>query len=147
LELTVNNKWDKRFLQMAQLVGSWSKDPSSKIGCVIAEGKIAISSGFNGYASGIIDNPDDPRELKYQKIIHAEINAILYARRNLTGCTLYVTPIPPCDRCAPVIIQAGIKRVVVGIEPEKDISRWEQYVELAQDMFIEANVTVERFYI
>lgn len=141
----MNKKWDHRFLAMATLVSSWSKDPSTGIGCVVARGKVGISTGFNGYASKMIDNVNDPRELKYQKIIHAEVNAILYARQDLTGCTLYVTPIPPCDRCAPIIIQSGITRVVVGIHPDKDIDRWNQYVDLAQDMFLEAGITVERF--
>lgn len=137
-------KWDIRFLQMAKLIGSWSKDPSTKCGAVIVNEKVMISSGFNGYPSRVLDCEHDSRELKLSRTIHAEVNAILYAKRDLINCTLYVTPIPPCDRCATIIAQAGIKRVVIGIEPELDIARWQQFIDLAQDMFVEANIQVDR---
>lgn len=141
------NKWDKRFLEMANLISLWSKDPSTGTGCVITKENKIISLGFNGYPKGIKDNSKDPRNLKLSKTIHAEANAILFASKNLENCTLYVTPIPPCDRCGSLIVQSGIKRVVIGLQQNLDITRWNQSTEIAQDMFIEAGVEVNRIYL
>ena len=101
--------WDARFLQMAALVATWSKDPSTKVGAVITRGKFVISLGFNGHPSGIDDSAArlHDREQKYRTIIHAEMNAILSARQPLDGCTLYVVPFMPCSNCGAVIVQAG----------------------------------------
>lgn len=107
-------KWDKRFLEMAKLVSEWSKDPSTKVGAVIADTKNRIVSvGFNGYPSGISDEGLDNREDKYLKIVHAEINAILFANRYLINNRLYVYPLLPCARCMAVIIQTGISKIFV----------------------------------
>ena len=140
------NKWDKRFLELSRLVGNWSKDPSTKIGCVIAKGKFIKSIGFNGYPSGIKDNPKDSRDLKLSKTIHAEVNAIINARGDVKNCTLYTTPFPPCDKCGALIVQSGISRIVVGLQHNLDFARWQQYIDIAQDMFIDAGIIVDRMY-
>ncbi len=132
-------KWDRRFLDMAQLVGSWSKDPSTKCGCVIARDNKVVSIGFNGYPHGIED-ANDPRETKYDKTIHSEINAILHAKQDISGCSLYVTPLPPCSRCASVIIQSGISRVFVKAIDGDALSRWYANNQLASAMFSEAGI-------
>ena len=50
-------KWDKRFLELAKLVGSWSKDPSTKVGAVIVDcNNRIISVGYNGFPKGVKDN-------------------------------------------------------------------------------------------
>lgn len=135
------NKWEKRFIQMAELVASWSKDPSTQCGCVISKGNRSISSGYNGYPIGVEDTIKDPREIKYEKTVHAEINAILFAKQDLTGCTLYVTPLPPCARCAAVIIQSGIKKVICTVKTKGDsVKKWEDSGYIAQQMFDEAGV-------
>ena len=140
------NKWDERFLEMAQLVSTWSKDPSTGIGCVIAKGNRLVSIGFNGYPGKIKDSLDDSRELKLSKTIHAEMNAIMFAPAGVKYCTLYVTPFPPCDKCGALIVQSGISRIVIGLQHNLDYARWEQFIEIAQDMFLEANILVERMY-
>jgi dCMP deaminase len=140
-------KWDLRFLAMAQLVGSWSKDPSTKCGCVIANGKVMISTGYNGYPVGVEDNlisVSDLREDKLIKTLHAEENAILYARQNLSECTLYVTPFQPCAHCSAVIIQSGIKEVVVGMVDGLDFARWEHSFKTGERMFNETGVYLRR---
>ena len=82
--------WDHRFLVMAQLVAGWSKDPSSKVGSVITDGKRIVSLGFNGFPAGTDDNPAiyDDRERKYRRVLHAEPNAMSFAKRDLNGCTI-----------------------------------------------------------
>ena len=49
-------KWDVRFLKLAHEVASWSKDPSTKVGCVLVKGKKVISVGYNGLPMGIEDS-------------------------------------------------------------------------------------------
>ncbi len=136
------NGWDRKFLEMAKLVSSWSKDPSTKVGCVIADSDHAqLSEGFNGFPRGIAD--DDrlkQREIKLKLIVHAEANAIAAAARNghrLMGATAYVT-FCPCPQCAALLIQAGIARVITvsGATPE----HWKVECELAQRMLREAGV-------
>ena len=99
-----------------------------------------VSTGFNGYPSGITDNESDSREVKLAKTIHAELNAILYSKQDLTGCTLYVTPIPPCSACAAVIAQSGISKVIVGRKVDLDISRWDDSINIALDIFKEKGI-------
>ena len=103
LEGTMNG-WDRKFIEMAVLVSSWSKDPSTKVGCVIADSDHAqLSEGFNGFPRGIADDERlNQREIKYRLIVHAEANAIAAAARNghgLKGATAYVT-FCPCPQCA-----------------------------------------------
>lgn len=133
-------KWDGRFLSLAQNVSTWSKDPSTKVGAVIVDNKRrVVSVGYNGFAANVNDNEEryNDRSVKYEMIIHGEINAILFANRDLSDCTLYTYPFMPCSRCAAIVIQSGIKRVVA---PYSDDSRWKTSFELSQKMFQEANV-------
>jgi len=138
-------KWDNRFIEMAFMVSTWSKDPSTKVGAVIVDNKNrVISLGFNGFPRGCSDSPEkySDREVKYRRVLHAEANALLFAKRDLTGCSIYVVPIPPCPQCAGMIIQSGIKRVVT-IHPTKEQNmRWEDKIEEALSMFIEAGVDI-----
>lgn len=136
-------KWEKRYLDLAKSVASWSRDPSRKIGAVIVgkKGQI-ISQGFNGFPRGIDDTPEryNDRETKYKYIVHAEANAIYNAIHNgasTNGATIYVTGLPVCHQCADAIIQTGIKRVVMDTLP---CSNWEESGNLAIQKFQEAGV-------
>jgi dCMP deaminase len=131
--------WDRRFLDMAALVSTWSKDPSTKVGAVITRGKFVVSLGFNGHPAGVEDSAArlENREAKYKTIIHAELNAILSARQPLESCTLYVVPFMPCSNCGAVIVQAGIKRVVTL---ENNNERWAESFEITRTIFAEAGV-------
>ena len=133
--------WDHRFLTMAQLVAGWSKDPSTKVGSVITDGKRIVSLGFNGFPAGTDDDPSiyDDRERKYRRVLHAEQNAMSFAKRDLTGCTIYITH-PPCARCAAQIVQEGIKRVVCPPPSTDFLTRWKDDMTEALAMFNESNV-------
>ena len=137
------SKWAKRFIQMAELVASWSKDPSTQVGAVITESNRIVSLGFNGYPHGILDSVEmDSRELKLLKTLHAEENAILYAKRDLAGCAIWVTHFP-CPNCAAKIIQTGIKQVNCPEQSEDFLSRWGEKIKLSETMFEQAGVSVE----
>lgn len=106
-------QWDERFINLAEHISAWSKDPSTKVGSVIVASDHRIRGlGFNGFPPGVADDGRlDVRELKYELIVHAEANALLHSG-DVRGCTLYNYPLPPCSRCATMIITAGIKKVV-----------------------------------
>ena len=120
-------KWDERFLELAELVSTWSRDPSTKCGAVIVRPDKTIASiGFNGFPMTMHDSKKaySNREEKYSRIVHAEVNALIFAKENAKGYTLYTYPCIPCDRCVVLMIQSGIKRIV-SIKPTKDMeSRW-----------------------
>ena len=139
--------WDERFLKLAKHISEWSKDPSTKVGCVVVGPDRELrSTGFNGLPRGIEDNEErlNNREIKYPLICHAEENAIMHAARigiSLKGCTAYVTW-PPCTRCARSLIQAGVSTIVYpeNIEiPE----RWMDDFNLSLNMLKEAKISLK----
>jgi dCMP deaminase len=140
-------KWERRFLRLAEHIADWSKDPSTRVGCVVVGPDREIrSTGFNGFPRGIADTAErlSNRDLKYPLICHAEENAIMHAARigiSLRGCSAYVTW-PPCTRCARSLVQAGISRVLypAGLAiPE----RWREDFELSNELLSEARVEVQ----
>lgn len=139
-------KWDRRFLELARHISAWSKDPSTKVGAVIVRPDRTIASvGYNGFPRGMDDDPEiyANRELKLKRVVHAEMNAILNAQEPLKGCTLYVwAPSygPTCERCAPHVIQTGITRVINQRALGEAIRPGALE---AEDMFREAGVEVE----
>ena len=144
----MSEKWDIRFLELAKHISGWSKDPSTKVGCVVVgEDREIRSTGFNGFPRGIRDDDErlTDRSQKYPLICHAEENAIMHAARigiSLKGATAFVTW-PPCSRCARSLIQAGIKEVIYrdGMEiPE----RWMDDFNTSTAMFKEAGVAVRK---
>lgn len=107
--------WDRRMLSLAELVASWSKDPRTKVGAVIADTNFKVCGiGYNGFPRGVIDGASRlaDHDAKHACTVHAEVNAIHNA--SLTeGCTIYTT-LAPCPQCMAQIIQAGIIRVIYG---------------------------------
>ena len=138
-----NPKWDPRFLQMAELVASWSKDPSTKTGAIIVRpDKTVLSVGFNGFPKKMQDDPKDyeNREIKYSKIVHCEMNALIHAKGSVEGCTLYTWPFASCDRCAVHMIQAGISRFVFPSLPKKLVKRWKESTDKTKQYIKDANL-------
>ena len=142
----MTSKWDLRFIGLAQHISTWSKDPSTKVGCVVVGADREIrSTGFNGFPRGINDDEErlTDREKKYPLICHAEENAIMHAARigvSLKDSTAYVTW-PPCSRCARSLIQAGIREIVYP-ETGKIPERWIEDFTISDSMLNEAGVAV-----
>jgi len=142
------NYWDRFFIGMAEYVATASKDPSTKCGAVIVRPDKSVASvGFNGFAKGCDDDPAlyANRELKYERVVHAEVNAILLAREPLAGYTIYTYPPgygPSCARCSSHIIQAGIIRVVHIQDKSEFALRWKPSAEIGLKMYEEAGVEV-----
>ena len=144
----MSEKWDKRFLDLAAHISTWSKDPSTKVGCVVVgEDREIRSTGFNGFPRGIKDDEErlSDREKKYPLICHAEENAIMHAARtgvSLKGNTAYVTW-PPCSRCTRSLIQAGVSEVVYPADIDIP-DRWQDDFATASAMMEEAGVKVRQ---
>lgn len=139
------DKWDPRYLEMAKLISTWSKDPSTQVGCIIVRPDRTIASvGYNGFARGVEDTEErlNDRPTKYAMVVHAEPNAIIAAREPLHGYTAYTYPFPPCAGCASLLVQAGITRVVAPEATADQIERWGDSFVLASTIFTEAGVSL-----
>ncbi len=111
--------WDEYFMGIALLSAHRSKDPNTRVGaCIINEHNNIIGIGYNGFPKGCHDDvlpwsrkAEHPNDTKYPYVVHAEANAILNSTKNLHGSKLYVA-LFPCNECAKLIIQSGIKEIV-----------------------------------
>jgi dCMP deaminase len=140
------NKWDRRYLATARQVSCWSKDPSTKVGAVIADKRgYVVALGFNGFPENVEDAEHRlaNREMKYEMVVHAEVNGVLIAGRAAAGGTIYVHGAPICPRCASVLIQAGIARAVAKAPRCGTGIKWDELGFISLDMFREAGVTFD----
>lgn len=146
------DKWDKRFMEIANTVASWSScfQENRQVGAVIAKNKRIMTTGYNGASSGIKSCKEKGECLRRKLNIksgtchelcyatHAEQNAIIQAARMgicIDGATLYCTH-QPCAICTKMIINSGITRVVYR----------EGYPDnFSLELFAEAGVTLEKF--
>ena len=110
--------WDEYFMGIAILSTYRSKDPNTQVGaCIVSKDNKILSIGYNGAPIGFDDDVmpwdriGDFKETKYAYVCHSELNAILNYKGNLEGTKLYVT-LFPCNECAKVIVQSGIKEIV-----------------------------------
>lgn len=138
--------WDARWLQVARLVATWSKDRSRQTGAVIVDrDQRVIALGWNGFPRGIDDEIDarHERPAKYKWTEHAERNAIYNAAASgapVRGCTM-VLAWYPCADCARAIIQSGITELVC-VEPEWDDHIWADDFAIVREMLAETDITV-----
>jgi dCMP deaminase len=110
--------WAEYFIAIAQVCALRSKDPNTQVGTVIVnKNKEIIATGYNGLPWGCNDDnypwENDNKnwlETKYPYVVHAEANAIIHARQNCAGFSLYTTLFPCCE-CTKLIIQSGIKEI------------------------------------
>ena len=107
-------RWDEYFMKIAETVALKSKDPSSKMGCVIVDPQMrVVSLGYNGMIQGADESKMtlNERPMKYYFAIHSEMNALIFAKQALDGCTIY-NRTATCENCLKYCLQAGIKRFV-----------------------------------
>ena len=145
---TVPN-WDNYFLEICRVVAARSKDPATKIGCVIVGPAHEIrSTGYNSLPRSIRDDVPErlERPTKYLWMEHAERNAIYNAARcgtPLEGCTLFAG-LMPCMDCARAIVQAGIREVVLDADRVRAYSSeyYDRHFDQVKVLFEEAGVTM-----
>ena len=146
---TFSEKWNLRFMDLAKSISTWSKDESTKVGCVIVgPDKEIRSMGYNGFPRGVNDGIAERhlRPAKYQYTEHAERNAIYnttYYGGSVRGCTAFIT-LPPCVDCARAIIQSGIKEVIFLVPDESSdkskIPGWRDTIKTSLEIFDESGV-------
>lgn len=116
----MDSKWNKYFMNIAKETASLSKDPKTKVGAVYVKDKRILSIGYNGAPSNFPDElvpVESGEKLIDQKntyMCHAELNGLLNYNgkiSDLKDSTLYTT-VSPCSRCACMIAQLGIKKVI-----------------------------------
>lgn len=113
--------WDEYFMAIAKLSAMRSKDPSTQVGaCIVSDDNRILSIGYNGAPNGFDDEKfpwgrdGENLNTKYPYVCHAEMNAILNYRgykKDLERAKIYVD-LFPCNECAKIIIQSGIKEVI-----------------------------------
>jgi dCMP deaminase len=111
--------WDEYFMGIALLSAKRSKDPNTQVGaCIVNEFNKIVGIGYNGFPIGCSDDElpwdrksENINETKYPYVVHAEANAILNSTKDLHGSRLYVA-LFPCNECAKLIIQSGIKEII-----------------------------------
>jgi dCMP deaminase len=139
------DKWDKRFLELALHIASWSKDPNTKVGSVIvAPDHRVMSLGYNGFPRGVTDSIErlTNRDEKLKFVSHSERNALDNCDTNIRGCTMYTT-LQPCVDCTKSIIQRGIVKVVCIVNLErKDQYGHDDFINYSLCMMNEAGVKV-----
>lgn len=143
----------KNALECCHEIALNSKDPNTKVGCVIVKDGEIVSSGWNRFPNGVVqDDRIHDRDTKLSLIVHAEMAAILSAAKkgiSLQGSTLYVLVIDaktgniwgggPCLRCTVEIIEAGISKIV-SIPFKDGNSNWKCSIEKSREILKEAGV-------
>ena len=113
--------WDEYFMEIAKLSARRSKDPTRQVGaCIVSQDNRILSIGYNGAPNGFPDEvmpwgkEGENLYTKFLYVCHAEMNAILNYRgskKDLEEAKIYVD-LFPCNECAKMIIQSGIKEVI-----------------------------------
>lgn len=139
-----SSKWRLRMAALAEQVATWSKDPSTKVGCVLASPDGAVlSTGYNGLPRGVDDAPERmERPAKYLWTVHAEAAAIANAARlgaRVEGAVAFTTH-GCCAGCARLLVNAGVSAVFFGAGTT---SMPAEEFEAAAVMFREAGVRCE----
>ena len=136
--------WIGYLLGVARVVASKSKD-TTKVGAVAVDGNNFIkSTGFNGMPIGVKDLPERLiRPEKYGWVEHAEASLVASAARLVLEGTTVVTTHQPCDRCARLLIQAGVKRVLYATTLTNMQLADPTLLDRSKTMFVEAGVICE----
>eukprot|EP00112_Aurelia_sp_Birch-Aquarium-sp1_P003585 Seg1402.9 transcript_id=Seg1402.9/GoldUCD/mRNA.D3Y31 product="Deoxycytidylate deaminase" protein_id=Seg1402.9/GoldUCD/D3Y31 len=137
-------EWPDYFMAIAFLSAQRSKDPSTQVGaCIVNEDNKIVGIGYNGMPLGCDDDVmpwnrdgDSMLDTKHAFVCHAEMNAIMNKNSaDVKNCTIYVA-LFPCNECAKLILQSGIKEVIYYSDKYKDRPE----MKAAKRMFDIANI-------
>lgn len=142
--------WNKRFIELAKHIATWSKDKSTVVGAVIVDSENRIvSQGYNGFCTGCNDEVRERHErpAKYLYTEHAERNAIYNAARigvSVKDCKIYTT-LFPCVDCTRAIIQSGIQQLITT-EPDFKHHKYGNDWKVSQELLEEVGIPVIYVY-
>jgi dCMP deaminase len=145
------SKKNRQYVDLAVSVALiFSKDPSTKVGCILTdENNDILSTGYNGFTRGADDSEEllEDRQYKYRHVCHAEANAVYNAARHgarLLGGKAFVT-FPPCFECSKILVQAGIREVYIDANslsgPRAEVWMKDNWDEVTA-LFRHANITL-----
>jgi len=139
--------WNDYFMAVAQLSAQRSKDPNTQVGaCIVNTKNRIVGVGYNGFPNGCSDDEfswdrdGDFLNTKYAFVCHSEQNAIISSTCDLEGATLFVT-LFPCNECAKLIIQSGIKQIYYLIDKYKEQDSYK----VSRRLFDTAGVRYEQY--
>lgn len=135
--------WCEYFMTQAKVVAMRSQDPVTQVGCVIVDqDNHIVATGYNGMPKSLQFswNKNSGLDNKNLFVVHAEVNAILHATRSVVGCTAYVT-LFPCNECAKILIQAGVKKIVYLSDKYHD----KLSAQASRAMFEQAGVLAQQY--
>ena len=122
--------WDETFMHICKVIAERSKDPNTQTGaCIVNNKNLIVGLGYNGFPRGCSDDKLPwTREgkfcdNKYAYVVHGEENAILNSNVAVDGCKMYCI-LFPCNECAKVIIQSGIKEIIYEIDKYHNQDTW-----------------------
>lgn len=109
------NRYHKKYLEIAQKISELSHANKKKVGSIIVKNSVIISDGYNGTPHGFENECEDLDGNTKWYTLHSEANAITKLVRtggiSAEGATLYLT-LSPCKECAKLILQSGISKVL-----------------------------------
>ena len=153
MEILMNNEWntpswDELFMREAYLIATKSKDPHTKIGCILVKDNIPLMKGYNGIPRKVNDSPERyVRPEKYNWCEHSERNAIYNCARmgiSTNQSTLYCFA-TPCHECCRGLLQSGIVEIVIhkqwdDIGINKNNPKWIDSCKISEIMLFEAGI-------
>ena len=132
---------DKQCMLWANRAKELSNCKSNQIGCIIVTTDNKVGIGYNEAPISISNCKQCPRKeyesgerLDLCRAIHAEMKALLLSLKcnccgGADGAILYTTAGIPCKNCMIMLIESGIKRIVV--------SKMQYYDELSKELVSE----------
>jgi len=131
--------WRNYFLDIAKVIATRSPDSQTKVGAIIVDSNNRIiSTGYNGFLPHLVDGSlPNLRPDKYLFIVHAEINAIISAKKDLINHRIYITH-SPCIDCTKAIITSGISQVFFE-------TKYDNY-EFVKDLLLMSKVNIEQIF-
>jgi dCMP deaminase len=142
--------WDEYFMGVALLSAQRSKDPNTQVGaCIVDSSNKIVGIGYNGFPIGCSDDDlpwerksENINDTKYPYVVHGEVNAVLNSTKKLDGARIYVA-LFPCNECAKIIIQSGIKEVIYLSDKYKDLDS----VKASKKLFALAKIATRKLEI
>lgn len=110
------------FIEIAKIISRRSICTRKKVGAVLVNNNRIIATGYNGTLPNV-DNEYALDSDGKSRTVHAEANIISFCAKegvSTKGCTIYVT-LSPCEKCAEIMVQAGISRVLY-LEEYRDVT-------------------------
>jgi len=153
MKKSIRPNWDEYWLNIMDAVGQRATCPRGKFGCVIVKDNVILSTGYVGAPKGApqcdevgclmkeVKHGDGHTSEHCKRTVHAEANVILQAAKNgvrIADGTLYCG-MCPCRDCAMLIVNSGIKRVIVRKDYHESTDTKQMFADAGVELVILEN--------